>query len=199
MHHLLGYFHDFVYRKNFNKKERPSGGILFYYYSELQGKVSVYDNSSENIIWIKRYKGLNDYENNTFVASVYKNLKNSTYTKFNDSKVIDRLEQQLKKLLSSDLILIGGHFNSKTGYITEDSKDITFLLEDYELDRFTVSRNNEHVSINYFDHQLFQRCIAAKLVNSVRYSSRLKNLLSDHKPILLKMSNNNLFQTNKNS
>ena len=29
------------------------------------------------------------------------------YTKFNDSNVIDRLEQQLKKFSSSDLILIG--------------------------------------------------------------------------------------------
>ena len=38
LHHPLGYFHDFVYRKNFNKKGRPSGGILVYYL-----KVSVYD------------------------------------------------------------------------------------------------------------------------------------------------------------
>ena len=31
LHHPLGYFHDFVYRKNFNKKGRPSEGILVYY------------------------------------------------------------------------------------------------------------------------------------------------------------------------
>ena len=31
-HHPLGYFHDFVYRKNFNKKGRPSEGILVYYW-----------------------------------------------------------------------------------------------------------------------------------------------------------------------
>ena len=34
--------------------------------------------------------------------------------------------------------------------------------------------------------------------NSVHFSSRLKNLLSDNKPILLKISNNNLLETNKN-
>ena len=34
--------------------------------------------------------------------------------------------------------------------------------------------------------------------NSVHFSSRLKNLLSDNKPILSKISNNNLLETNKN-
>ena len=66
MHHPLRYFHDFVYRKNFNKKERRSGGLLVYYCSELQGKVPVYDKPSENIIWIKIYKGVNGYENKNF-------------------------------------------------------------------------------------------------------------------------------------
>ena len=41
LHHLLGYFHDFVYRKNFDTKGVPSGVV--YYRSELQGKVLVYN------------------------------------------------------------------------------------------------------------------------------------------------------------
>ena len=49
-HHPLRSFYDFVYRKNFDKKGHPSGFILVYYHSELQGKVSVCDKSSENII-----------------------------------------------------------------------------------------------------------------------------------------------------
>ena len=67
LHHPLGYFHDFVFKDNFNKKGRSSGVALVCYSSELQGKVSVY-NLSENIIWIKVDKGVNDYENNIFVA-----------------------------------------------------------------------------------------------------------------------------------
>ena len=63
-----GYFHDFIYRKNFNKKGPLSGGILVYYRIELQGKVSLDDKSSENIIWIKINKSVTDYENNIFVA-----------------------------------------------------------------------------------------------------------------------------------
>ena len=89
--------------------------ILLYYRIELQEKVSVYGKSSENIIWIKIDKGVNDYENNIFVACVYTSSKNSRYTKFYDSNVIDRLEQQLNKFSSSNLILIGGDFNSRTG------------------------------------------------------------------------------------
>ena len=99
-----------------------------------------------------------------------------------------------------------------------------------------MSRNNEDVSVNYFDQQLLKLGIAVKLrilngrtrcdlqghvtffgfqgcstVDLVLASdSFLKsslnqylsvqdlNLLSDHNPILLKISNNNLLQTNKN-
>ena len=34
-------------------------------------------------------------------------------------------------------------------YVSEDTKYLTFMPEDYELRTFTVSRNNEEVSINY--------------------------------------------------
>ena len=123
-----------------------------YYSCELQGKVSVYHKSSEKIIWIKIDKGVNDCENNIFVACVYNSPKSSNYTKFYDSNVIDRLKQQLRKLSSSNLILIGRDFDSRTGtepdYVTEDTRDSNFLPGDYELDTFTVSRNNEDVSMN---------------------------------------------------
>ena len=61
LHHTLGYFHDFVYRENFNKEGRPYGTILVYCRSELQGKVSVYDMSSDYINWIKTVRGVNDH------------------------------------------------------------------------------------------------------------------------------------------
>ena len=57
------------------------------------------------------------------------------------------------------------NFNSRTGtepdYIT-DTKNLN-LSGDYAIDTFTVSRNNEDVSINYFGHQLLKLCIATKL------------------------------------
>ena len=40
---------------------------------------------------------------------------------------------------------------------------MSFLPGGYELDTFTVSRNNEDVSINYFGQPLLKLCIAAKL------------------------------------
>ena len=82
VHYSLGYFNDFVYRKNFDKKPRPFRGILAYYCSELHGKVSAYAKSSENIIWVKADKSVNGYENNTFVARFYNSPNNSRYTSF---------------------------------------------------------------------------------------------------------------------
>ena len=68
---------------------------------------------------------------------------------------------------SLNLILLGGDFNKRTGTepdsITEDTRDLSFLPCDYELDTFTVSRNKEDVSINYFGQQLLKLRIAAKL------------------------------------
>ena len=54
--------------------------------------------SSENNIWAKIDKVVNDYENNILIARVYNIPKNSTYAKFCDSSVIVRLEEQLKKI-----------------------------------------------------------------------------------------------------
>ena len=145
--------------------------------------------------------------------------------------------RKIKKSSYSDLILIGGDFNSKTGtdpdYVNEDARDMSSLPGDYELDTFTMSRNNEDVSINYFGQR--KLCIAAKLrilngrtrgdlqghftyfgfqgcstvdlvlaSESFLKSSLIQylsvqdlNLLSDHKPILLKISNNNLLGPTK--
>ena len=38
LHHPLGYFHDFVYIKNFNKKGLQSEGILVYYRTDSKKK-----------------------------------------------------------------------------------------------------------------------------------------------------------------
>ena len=87
--------------------------------------------SSENNIWAKIDKGVNDYENNILIARVYNIPKNSTYAKFCDSSVIVRLEEQLKKISSANLILVGGVFNRRTGaepdFITEEEKKLNFL------------------------------------------------------------------------
>ena len=73
LHLPLGYFHDFVYRKNFKTKGFPPGRIC--YRCELQGKGLVYDKSSENITCIKIDKSVNDYEHGIFVAYVYNSPK----------------------------------------------------------------------------------------------------------------------------
>ena len=53
LHHPLGYFHDFVDSKKFDKKERPSWGMLVYYRGELQEKGLVYDKPSEKLFGLR--------------------------------------------------------------------------------------------------------------------------------------------------
>ena len=58
-----------------NKKDAPPGvsSISTVINTEVSYKEKFQSMTShqKNIIWIKIYKGLNDYENNIFVASVY--------------------------------------------------------------------------------------------------------------------------------
>ena len=52
--------------------------------------------------------------------------------KFYETNVIDWVEQQLKKLSSAALVLIGGDFNARIGtepyYITEDPWEFFFFF-----------------------------------------------------------------------
>ena len=73
---------------------------------------------------LKVGKGVNDYENNLNVAVFITAQKIRDILKFYETNVIDWVEQQLKKLSSAALVLIGGDFNARIGtepyYITED-------------------------------------------------------------------------------
>ena len=60
----------------------------------------------------------------------------------------------MSKFSSSDIILIGGDFNSRLGtqddIITENENDLAYLPQDYEIDGITSIRNNQNISINYY-------------------------------------------------
>ena len=58
----------------------------------------------------------------------------------------------MSKFSSSDIILIGGDFNSRLGtqddIITENENDLVYLPQDYEIDSITSIGNNQNISIN---------------------------------------------------
>ena len=58
----------------------------------------------------------------------------------------------MSKFYSSDIILIGGDFNSRLGtqddIITENENDLVYLPQDYEIDSITSIGNNQNISIN---------------------------------------------------
>ena len=232
LNHPPGYLYESVYRKNKKKKGRASGEVLVYYKKEFKNIISVLDKSSENILWVKISKGFIHATKEVYIAGIYNSPKYSNYTKEKICNVIDVLKEQLTSFSSSDIIFIGGDFNSRIGthddFISENEKDLTYLPQDYELDSITSVRNNQDVSINDYGVQLLDLCIATKLRilngrtrgdlqghvtyighkgNStidlvltseislletalIQYLSVLDiNHLSDHCPILLKLSN----------
>ena len=89
--------------------------------------------------------------------------KHSNYTKEDNCNVIDILREQLSKFSSSDIIFIGGEFNSRvrTGndFIIESENDLDYLPKD-EIDSITSIRNNQDISINKYGQQLLELRIA---------------------------------------
>ena len=133
---------------------------------ELKKKLSVFDKSNENILWIKIGKDSLNNKSNTYIACIYNSPKNSTYTKENECNVLQLIQEQIAKFSEKGQIIIGLDFNSRKGtkadFIVEDRKDLDFLPECYELDTFTTHRNNEDVSLNSYGEQLIQLCIASQ-------------------------------------
>ena len=98
----------------------------------------VLEKSSENILWVKIAKGFLHGDREVYLAGVYNSPKYSIYTKEKNCNVIDILREQLTKFSLSDIIFIGGDFNSRVGsqddFITESENDLDYLPQDYEID-----------------------------------------------------------------
>ena len=97
------------------KKAVHLGGLLVYFCNELNKVVSVFDKSNENILWIKIGKNSLNNKSSNYIACACNSPKNSTYTKENECNVLQLIEEQLAKFSESDLIIIGGDFNSCVG------------------------------------------------------------------------------------
>ena len=64
---------------------------------ELKKKLSVFDKSNENILWIKIGKDSLNNKSNTYIACIYNSPKNSTYTKENECNVLQLIQEQIAK------------------------------------------------------------------------------------------------------
>ena len=65
-----------------------------------------------------------------YLSGVHNSPKYSNYARENNCNVIDILREQLTKFSSSDIIFIGGDFNSKVGsqkdFIIESENDLDY-------------------------------------------------------------------------
>ena len=70
------FFYNYIFRKNVNNKGLPSGEILLYHWKELLNKISIYDKTTENIIWVKLQNHYLHSDENIYIACVYNNPTN---------------------------------------------------------------------------------------------------------------------------
>ena len=104
---------------------------------------------------------------NVYIAGVYNNLKNSSYTKRNECNIAGILRDQLSKFSPNEMVFIGGNFNSKIGtqndFIIENEKDLNYLPLVYELDTVRSVRNYQDTSVDEHGQQFLDLCNETKL------------------------------------
>ena len=75
----------------------------------------------------------------------------------------------MAELPEDDYVILGGDFNARTNkipdYANENDKDTTFLTlpENYKLDEFTKSRNNQDIHTNTYGEKLIDFAISTKM------------------------------------
>ena len=118
-------------RKNKHKKsKRNSGGIIVLYQNHLRNVISLTDNKTENLLWIK-IRNDKCFEKNINLGVIYNSPIYSSYTKKQTNDFYCELQNKLATFSSNEYVLIGGDFNARKGilhdYIYENESDKKFI------------------------------------------------------------------------
>ena len=153
-------------RKNkYKKSKRNSGGIIVLYQNHLRNVISLTDNKTENMLWIK-IRNDKCFEKNINLGVIYNSPINSSYTKKQTNDFYCELQNKLTTFSSNEYVLIGGDFNARTGtlhdhiYENESDKKFINLPEEYEINQFTRKRNNQDIHINSYGEKLIDFSIS---------------------------------------
>ena len=121
------------------------------------------------MLWIKIKKNNTNLDKDLYLAAIYNSPNNSSYNKKETTHFFDILQDKMTEFSPTDYIIIGGDFNSRTGtltdYATDHEKDSNFLNlpNDYELDKFTRTRNNQDIHTNSYGEKLIDFTISTKM------------------------------------
>ena len=115
----------------------------------MRNVISLTDNKTENMLWIK-IRNDKCFGKNINLGVIYNSPVNSSYTKKQTNDFYCELQNKLATFSSNEYVLIGGDFNTRTGtlhdciYENESDKKFIILPEEYEIDQFTSKRNNTY-------------------------------------------------------
>ena len=147
---------------------RNSGGIIVLYQNHLRNVISLTDNKTENMLWIK-IRNDKCFEKNINLGVIYNSPIYSSYTKKQTNDFYCELQNKLATFSSNEYVLIGGDFNARTGtlhdyrYENESDKKFINLPEEYEIDQFTRKRNNQDIHINSYGEKLIDFSISTQM------------------------------------
>ena len=162
------YFHN--PRKHKHKRsKRNSGGIILFYKKHLHNNITIHDQKTENMLWIKINKNYLNFDQDIFVCAVYNSPINSSYAQRQESDFFYSLQEKMTSFSPHDYILIGGDFNARTNtlpdYVYESQGDANFINfpDNYEIDQFTTLRNNQDIHTNSHGKKLIDFAISTKM------------------------------------
>ena len=146
--------------KRNKKAKRNSGRIIIFYKMELKSSISIHDNTDGNILWIKINGNTIENEHDLYVATVYNSPENSSYNINNENNdIFIKLQNKIATFSESDLLLIGGDFNARTGILAdclhEDEHDMKYqnFPNGYEIYKIR-DRNNQDSTKNKYGEYL---------------------------------------------
>ena len=109
-------------RKNKHKKgKRNSGGILVLYHKDLRKLITLTDNKTANMIWIKIHNE-EYFEKNINIGFIYNSPINSSYTKRQTQDFYYELQNKLITFPRDDYTIIGDDFNARTGTLQYNNR-----------------------------------------------------------------------------
>ncbi|MEW8545253.1 MAG: reverse transcriptase family protein, partial [Candidatus Thiodiazotropha sp.] len=148
------------------KKGRFSGGISFYYKTELRKHIQIIEKNQFGIIWVKISSELFSFQEDIYLCHIYIPPNNSKVFCTSEIDLFEQLELDIVKYNNVGKVFISGDFNSRTSD-SHDYFDFDKYLDETLYNLNTCSRpnrTNKDCVIDYHGLRLLELCQATGLL-----------------------------------
>lgn len=141
-------------------KGRYSGGIAFYYRSELKQYVNVLHKNQAGILWIKVSSELFPFDQDVYICHIYVPPNDSRVSSSSNIDLYDQLEQDIIKYNNLGKIYISGDLNAHTSTSSDYFEYDKFLDQNLIfLNTLDIpQRANSDRILDYYGRYLLELC-----------------------------------------